>query len=187
METSDIIALFAFFVSLYGAILSTILAINEKFKLKLIYLNENFLTLSLDNKLVNNHGEYLGTYSKNLYTIAIKVRISNKSKSPTTINEFILNNKYKMDNSFNINNSLIPTSFENFETAILPHNSMPLEQKLIKPLIKIQPLSSIEGYIIFSQLDEIPKHFNIKINAVQKSKTFHLKFDILNDYTNEEL
>ena len=94
MEISDIIALLAFFISLYGAIVSTSLALSENLNLKLKYLNENFLTLALDNKVVDNHGEYLGSYNKTAYTIAIKVRIVNKSKSPTTINEFILNNKY---------------------------------------------------------------------------------------------
>ena len=47
--------------------------------------------------------------------------------------------------------------------------------------------SSIEGYIIFTQLDKIPKHFNVKFDAVQKSKTFHLKFNVTNDYRNVEI
>ena len=186
MEISDIIALLAFFISLYGAIVSTSLALSENLNLKLKYLNENFLTLALDNKVVDNHGEYLGSYNKTAYTIAIKVRIVNKSKWPTTINEFILNNKYKMDSSFDMQNSLIPTSFENYGTALLPHHSTTLEKKLIKPLIELQPLSSVEGYIIFTQIDKVPKRFNIKVDAVQKSKTFHLKFNV-NDYTNEEV
>ena len=184
---SDVIALLAFFLSLYGAIVSTSLALSENLNLKLKYLNENFLTLSLDDKLINHHGKYLGSYNKNAYTIAIKVRIVNKSKSPTTINEFTLNNKHKMNSSFNMQNSLIPTSFENFRTALIPHSSMPLEREVIKPLIELKPLSSIEGYIIFTQLDKIPKHFNVKIDAVQNSKTFHLKFNITNDYRNEEI
>lgn len=187
MSISDFIALLAFFLSLYGAIVSTSLALSENLNLKLIYLNENFLTLSLDNKLINNHGEYLDAYNKNAYTIAIKVRIVNKSKSPTAINEFILNDKYKLDSSFNMQSSLIPTSFENFGTALVPYSSIPLEKEVIRPLIELKPLSSIEGYIIFTQLDKIPKHFNVKIDAVQKSKTFHLKFNIANDYRNVEI
>lgn len=187
MEISDVIALLAFFISLYGAIVSTSLALSENLNLKLKYLNENFLTLSLDTKVINNHGDYLGAYNKNAYTIAIKIRIVNKSKSPTTINEFILNNKYKMNNSFNMQNSSIPTSFENFETVLIPCNSKILEKEVLKPLIELKPLSSIEGYIIFTHLDTIPKHFNIKVDAVQKSKTFHFKFDIINDYTNVEV
>ncbi len=187
MSMSDFIALLAFFLSLYGAIVSTSLALSENLNLKLKYLNENFLTLSLDNKLIDNHGEYLDSYNKNTYTIAIKVRIVNKSKSPTTINEFTLNNKYKMNSSFNMQNSLIPISFENFGTAILPHNSIPLEKEIIRPLIELNPLSTVEGYIIFTDLDKIPKHFNVKVDAVQKSKTFHLKFNITNDYRNVEI
>ena len=185
MEISDIIALLAFFLSLYGAIVSTALALNENLKLKLEYLNVNFLTLSLDNKIVNKHGTYLGGYTKNAYTIAIKIRILNKSKSPTTINEFVLNDTFIMDSSFNIRNSLIPTSFENYGTMLTAHDARPLEQQLIRPLIELPPLSSTEGYIIFTQLSKIPEDFYIKINAVQKSKKFHLKFDIVNDYTNE--
>lgn len=184
---SDFIALLAFFLSLYGAIVSTSLALSENLNLKLKYLNENFLTLSFDEKLINNNGEYLGSYNKNSYTIAIKVRIVNKSKSPTTINEFTLNNKYKMNSSFNIQNSLIPTSFENFRTALIPHSSIPLGKQVIKPLIELKPLSTVEGYIIFTQLDKIPKHFNIKVDAVQKAKTFHLKFNVTNDYRNVEI
>ena len=187
MEIADFIALLAFFISLYGAIISTLLALNENLNLKLKYLNVSFLTLSLDNEVVNNHGEYLSMYVKNAYTVAIKVRIINKSKSPTTINEFILNNKYKMDSSFDVENSLIPTSFENYGTAIIPNSSKSLERELIKPLIELKPLSTVEGFIIFTQLKKIPKCFNIKVNAVQKSKTFHLKFNIINDYTNEEV
>lgn len=187
MEIADFIALLAFFISLYGAIISTLLTLNENLNLKLKYLNVNFLTLSIDDKLINNHGEFLGGYTKNFYTIAIKVRIVNKSKSPTTINEFILNNKYIMDSSFNVEDSLIPTSFENYGTAIIPHTSKSLERELIKPLIELKPLSTVEGFVIFTQLDKIPKCFNIKVNAVQKSKTFHLKFNIINDYTNKEV
>lgn len=184
---SDFIALLAFFLSLYGAIVSTSLALSENLNLKLKYLNENFLTLSLDDKLIDNYGEYLGSYNKDAYTIAIKIRIVNKSKSPTTINEFTLNNKYKMNSSFNIQNSLIPTSFENFRTALVSHSSISLGKEVIKPLIELKPLSSIEGYIIFTQLDKIPKHFNVKVDAVQKSKTFHLKFNVTNDYRNVEI
>lgn len=187
MDISDLIALLAFFISLYGAIISTLLALEENLNLKLNYLNVNFLTLSLDNKVVDNHGEHLGSYDKDSYTIAIKVRITNKSKSPTTINEFTLNNKYKMNSSFNMQCSLIPTSFENFKTALLSHNAIPLEKEVIKPLIEIKPLSSVEGYIIFTQLKEIPKKFKIKVDAVQRAKTFHLKFNIVNDYRNVEI
>lgn len=184
---SDFIALLAFFLSLYGAIVSTSLALSENLKLKLKYLNENFLTLSLDNNLINNHGKHLSSYNKNAYTIAIKVRIVNKSKSPTTINEFTLNNKYKMNSSFSIQNSLIPTSFENFGTALIPYSSIPLEREVIRPLVELKPLSTVEGYIIFTDLDKKPKHFNLKVDAVQKSKTFHLKINITNDYRNVEI
>lgn len=187
MNISDFIALLAFFLSLYGAIVSTSLALSENLNLKLKYLNKCFLTLSLDNKFVDNHGEHLGSYNKNAYTIAIKVRIVNKSKSPTTINEFTLNNEYKMNSSFNIQNSLIPTSFENFGTALIPYSSIPLEKEVIRPLIELKPLSTVEGYIIFTDLDKIPKYFNVKVDAVQKSKTFHLKFNITNDYRNVEI
>ena len=83
MSTTDFIALLAFFISLYGAILSTYTAINEFFRLKLSIINQDksFITFTKSDKYLDEYGEYLGIYKKNFYTIGILVRIVNKSKN----------------------------------------------------------------------------------------------------------
>ncbi len=187
MEISDLIALLAFFLGIYGAVLSTTLALKENLKLKLEYLDSSYLTLSTNKEIINVYGEHLEKYNRNSFTIAILVRITNISKVPTTINEFILNNKYKFNSSFDMKYSLIPTSFKNYGSILIGNCVKPLEYKTITPLLQLNPLSSIEGYLIFSQLENIPSKFDITINAVPKSKTYHLKFDITKNYTNEIL
>ncbi len=187
METlsiSDIISLFAFFIGLYGAILSTMIAFEEMLKLKIKYLDISYLTLSYSNEFLNDHGEHIDWLCKDKYTLAIKVRISNNSKSPTTINEFILNNKYKFNSSFNIKNSSIPSSFEYYDGYLTHQNTIILENKLLKPLLQINPLSSVEGFIIFTQLPNVPKKIKIRIDAVQRIKTYHLTCDNTVNYTN---
>lgn len=187
MKISDLIAFLSLIIGCYGAVLSTVLALKERLKLKLEYLDSSYLTLSTNQEIINDHGEYLKSYNKNRFTIAIFVRISNVSKVPTTINEFILNNKYKFNSTFNMQYSLIPSSFKNYGSMLIQNSIKPLEYKTLKPLFQLNSLSSIEGYLIFSQLEKIPSKFNITINAVPKSKSYHLKFDITNDYTNEIL
>lgn len=91
LNATDKIALFALVVALYGAILSTILYNKEKFNLKFINLGINFVTLSPNDVISNDFEEEFVTYSKNLYTIALLVRINNCSKNPITITDFILN------------------------------------------------------------------------------------------------
>lgn len=183
MNITDIIALFALIISIYGAALSTYIAINEFFRLKLFAINqsESFITLSKNDYYQNEYGEYISTFSKNLYTIAILVRLTNKSKNLATINEISLNNKYVINSSSSFDNYL-PTSFKYNKTYLICHNTKYLKYPIIKPLLEIKPLTSYEGYLIFNNVEEIPSKFNITINTVQKSKTFHLKVSIANDY-----
>lgn len=188
MEISDIIALLALLLSVYGAIISTLLALESNLKLKMNYLNISYLTLTKNlEEYINDYGTYISLFSKDLYTIAIFVRIINKSNSSTTINEFILNNKYKLDSNFDMRYSLIPTSFDFSSKQITAISNIPLEKDVLKPLLKIEPLSAIEGYLIFTNLKEIPSSFRIKVNAIQKTKTFNFKFNFTNDYRNEKL
>lgn len=188
MSITDIIALLALFVSLYGAILSTYTAINEFFRLKLSIINQDksFITFTKSDKYLNEYGEYLGIYNKKFYTLGILVRIVNKSKNPTTINEIVLNNKYKLNSSSSIN-SIIPTQFEIIDGDFIEHASKSFDYPIIKPLYEIKPLDTVEGYLVFNNIKEIPSQFDITINTVQKSKTFHLKLVISNDYRNEQL
>lgn len=184
LSNADKIALFALVVALYGAILSTILYRKEKLKLKFINLGVNFVTLSPSDVTANNFGEQYITYNKNLYTVALLVRINNCSKNPITITDLILNNKY-MFNSFSSKDfSHIPTSFEKLNNFLISNDSEYIKDRIIQPLIKLEPLSTCEGFIIFSNLDEIPKKFKIIINTVQKSKTFKFNFTIDKDFRN---
>ena len=188
MSTTDFIALLAFFISLYGAILSTYTAINEFFRLELSIINQDksFITFTKSDKYLDECGEYLGIYKKNFYTIGILVRIVNKSKNPTTINEIVLNDKYKLNSSSSIDD-IIPTQFEAIDNSFIEHASKNFDYPIIKPLYEVKPLDTIEGYLIFNDIEEIPSQFNVKINTVQKSKTFHLNLVIPNDYRNEQI
>ena len=186
MSTTDFIALLAFFISLYGAILSTYTAINEFFRLELSIINQDksFITFTKSDKYLDECGEYLSIYKKNFYTIGILVRIVNKSKNPTTINEIVLNDKYKLNSSSSIDD-IIPTQFEAIDNSFIEHASKNFDYPIIKPLYEVKPLDTVEGYLIFNDIEEIPSQFNFKINTVQKSKTFHLNLVIPNDYRNE--
>lgn len=188
MGVTDTIALLALFVALYGAILSTYTAINEFFRLKLSILNQDeaFITLTKSDEYLDEYGEYLGIYKKNLYTIGILVRIVNKSKNPITINEIVLNDKYKLNSSSSIN-SIIPTQFEIVDDDLIEHASKNFDYPTIQPLYEIKPLDTVEGYLVFNNIKKIPSQFDIKIDTVQKSKTFHFNLNIPNDYRNEQL
>lgn len=183
MDITDIIAFFAFIVALYGAILSTYTAINEFFRLNLLVFNskETYITLNKKDGFLSEYGEYISTFHKDLYTLAILVRITNKSKNTTTINEIVLNNKYIIDSSCKID-TLLPVKFANENGFIISWEDKVLQYPAIKPLLEIKPLTSYEGYLIFNNVRELPSKFNITINTVQKSKTFHLKLSISNDY-----
>ncbi len=184
LNSADKIALFALIVASYGAILSTILYRKEKLKLKFINLGVNFVTLSPGDVTVNNMGVQCVTFNENLYTVVLLVRINNCSKSPVTITDLILNKKY-MFNSFSSKDfTHIPTSFKRFYDFLISNDSKYIKDRIIQPLIKLEPLSTCEGFIIFSNLDEIPKKFKIIINTVQKSKTFKFNFTIDKDFRN---
>lgn len=186
MNLSDFIALLAFIVALYGAILSTYTAINELFRLKISIfdLNKTCITLSKCNQSYGEYGELVHIYHKDLYTLIIPVRIVNKSKNITTIYEITLNKSYKLDSSSVLEN-FIPTQFNHDGNVITAYNSILFDYPLLKPLFELKPLSTVEGYLIFNNLKETPSHFDITVTTVQKSKTFHLHFNISNDYRNK--
>ena len=174
MSTTDFIALLAFFISLYGAILSTYTAINEFFRLELSIINQDksFITFTKSDKYLDECGEYLSIYKKNFYTIGI--------------HEIVLNDKYKLNSSSSIDD-IIPTQFEAIDNSFIEHASKNFDYPIIKPLYEVKPLDTVEGYLIFNDIEEIPSQFNVKINTVQKSKTFHLNLVIPNDYRNEQI
>lgn len=185
MTITDIIALLAFIVALYGAVLSTYTAINEFFRLKLFLIDssKNFITLSETDYYQNEYGVIFPTFNKNNFCIAILVRITNKSKNPTTINQITLNDKYIINSSCKLD-FRFPISFTYNKGQLISADSQDLKYPLIKPLLEIKPLTSYEGYLIFNNVKEIPSKFDITINTVQKSKTFNLKVSIANDYRN---
>lgn len=187
LSDTDKIALIALIIATYGAILSTILAINERFQIKLFYLGKSYITLSRKTSSLNDHGEYHDTYYKSLYTLAILVRITNNSKNPTTINDFTLNNKHIFNSFTDKEHSMIATSFKYFRNYLTTNNALFLEKDLLQPLIELQPLSTQEGYIIFDNLTDIPNKFKITVNCVQKKKNFELQISNLNDYRNNLL
>lgn len=184
LNSTDKIALLAFVVALYSAVLSTILYRKEHLNLKLEYLKKNYLTFSRTNSSLNNYGEKHQIYKADQYTIALYVRLINKSKSPTTIYNFKLNNKYVFDSFTNVENSLIPKSFKYYNDILVSDSSMSIEKDFseIKPLLKLEPLAITEGCLIFTNIDTIPKKFKIKVCATQRNKTFTLKFNITNDF-----
>lgn len=188
MTLTDLIAFFALFVALYGAILSTYTAINEFFRLKLSIFDTSkiYITLTKSDEYLGEYGERFNAYYENLYTVIIPIRIINKSKNSTTINEFVLNNTYKINSSTSFDNH-IPTSFTRKDNLIIASNWKLFDYPIIKPLFELKPLTTIEGYLIFTNINKIPSCFNVTVRAVQKSKTFHLDFSIANDYRNEQI
>lgn len=184
MSITDIIAFLAFIVALYSATLSTYTAINEFFRLKIFAINpnKNFVTLSMSD-YYQEEGEPTPIFNKNKYTIGILVRITNKSKNSTTINEILLNKKYAINSSSKFD-CWYPISFRCIEDCLATHESKNLDYPCIKPLLKLNPLTSYECYLIFDNIDTFPSKFSITINTVQKSKKFRLKTSITNDYRN---
>ncbi len=186
MNLSDLIAYIALFVSIYGAILSTYTAINEFFRLSLsvLDLNKTFITLTKSDEYLNEYSEFMYVYKPNLFTLIIPVRIINKSKNPTTINEIILNNKYIL-NSSSCTDDFIPTKFSRHGNSLCAYSSVNFDYPILKPLHEMKPLDIFEGYLIFNNIEDLPSKFDIKVKAVQKSKTFHLHFSIAKDCRNE--
>ena len=66
MTITDIIALFALIISIYGAALSTYTAINEFFRLKLLVFNpkETYITLTKSSKYLSEYGRYIYTFKE---------------------------------------------------------------------------------------------------------------------------
>lgn len=188
MDITDAIALLALIVASYSAVLSTCIAINEFFRLKLSIIDpkKTYITLTKTNNYINEYGDIVYSYDKNLYTLIILVRLVNKSKNPTTINDIILNNNYILDSSSKINDS-IPINFTYKSNVPYSCNTQALDYPILQPLITLKPLATLEGYLVFNNVKELPSKFDIRINTVQKSKTFHLKFRIANDYRNEHI
>ncbi len=188
VNITDVIALLAFLVALYGAILSTYVAINEFFRLKLsvFNLNKTYITLSQSDYYSNDHGEQIPTYKSDLYSIVLLVRIINMSKNDTTINEIILNDEYTLNSSSkSIEN--VPCKFKYSHNMIFCNDFKYLSYPVISFPLKIEALSTVEGYLVFNNMKEIPNFFKVKIKAIQKSKTFNLNISIPNDYRNEIL
>ena len=90
-------------------------------------------------------------------------------------------------NSSSSIDGIIPTQFEAIDNSFIEHASKNFDYPIIKPLYEVKPLDTVEGYLIFNDIEEIPSQFNVKINTVQKSKTFHLNLVIPNDYRNEQI
>lgn len=175
MTITNIISLLALIVAFYGAILSTILFFKEKLNLKLYYLNSNYFFFSKKDEVFCEDGYMVDRYYKNLYSLAIKVRISNNSKTSTTINEFLLNKSFKLELSSNPD-SLIPTSFSKCGNYLTYETYEKVN--LLKPLISLKPYGSLEGFLIFENINKIPSKIKISINTVQKNKSFNLKLNI---------
>ena len=182
LSTTDIVAILALIVATYGAILSTVIYTKEKLKITLSYLDKNYLSLSKNELTRDSHGFSYFTYSENRYCLAIYVRICNNSKSNTTINSFILNDKYVFDSS-SPNYACYPVGFKRKSDEVLSKKYTNLI--ICKPLISLAPFETKEGYIVFDDIANIPSKINIKINAVQKSKSYKLKL-VLNDCTKIE-
>ena len=179
LSNTDRISAVALIVAIYGAIVSTIVYNKEKLKIKLIYLNKNYLSRSINDYKSDNIGVQRFTYAEELYSLAIYVRISNNSRTNTTINSFILNKKYICDSSSS-ELSLYPISFKRESNDLVMEKFTHL--KACKPLISLGPYQTIEGYIIFDKLIDIPSKIEITVNSVQSSKSFDLEINI-NDCT----
>lgn len=176
MNITDIIALIALIVAFYGAVLSSFLYYKELLHIKLICLDKNYFSFSKKNQVCDKEGFCYWCYNEKLYSLAIHVQIRNNSKINTTINSFILNNKYIIDSSSNID-SRFSTGFYKENTYIFD-NSIKNIKPLI-PLISLNSYETIEGYLVFNNVTELPSILKLTVDTVQKNKNFKLKTTII--------
>lgn len=173
MDATDIIALIALFVAFYGALLSTILYRKELLHIKLICLDNNYFSYAKKEQVCDNEGCYCWwSYDENLYSLAIHIQIRNNSKTNTTINSFILNDKYTIDSSSNSDRQF-PTGFYK-ENLHIFDNALESINPLV-PLLYLNPYETIDGYLVFNNVTEFPSCLKITVDTVQKSKNFKLK------------
>lgn len=177
MNVTDIIALIALIVAFYGAILSTILYCKELLHIKLICLDNNYLSYSPKEPVYDDEGGYSWwSYNENLYSLAIHVQIRNNSKTNTTINSFILNDKYTIDSSSSAYRQF-PTGFYKEKLRIIDNVSESINA--LVPLLPLNPYETIEGYLVFDNVAELPSSLKLTVDTVQKSKNFKLKTSII--------
>lgn len=175
MTLTDIIALLAFFVALYGAILSTILYCDELLHIKLICLSNNYFSFTKKEQVCDDEGFIYWSYNENLYSLAIHIQIRNNSKSNTTINCFTLNDSYILDSSTDIDKQFA-AGFYKANSNIFDNSLQTLN--ILKPLISLNSYETVEGYLVFDNLVETPSSLNITVDTVQKSKKFKLKVNV---------
>lgn len=176
MSITDIIALIALIIAFYSAVLSTILYFKELLHIKIVSLANNYFSFCKKEQLFDNEGCPFWCYDENSYSLAINIRICNNSKTNTTINSFILNNKYTINSSSNIDNQF-PINFYKKDTYIFTNSSENINSLI--PLISLSSYETIEGYLVFNNIKELPTSLKLTVNTVQKSKNFKLKTSII--------
>lgn len=176
MNITNIIALIALFVAFYGAVLSTILYRRELLHIKLICLDNNYLSFAKKEQVCDTEGCLYWSYNENLYSLAIHIQIRNNSKTNTTINTFTLNDKYTIDSSSDLD-SKFPTGFYRENLYIFDNSLEPINA--LVPLLSLNSYETIEGYLVFNNITEFPSCLKITVDTVQKSKNFKLETTII--------
>ena len=161
-------------IALYAAILSTYIILKERSNLNVSLLKDNYLSFAPCTCLI---GDPPATtfYSNNKYILALHLRISNNSKSSTTINEFVLNNRFFYNSSYDEAEEIDSCFYIDEHKNLFKRDSFPINT--IQPLLTLNPYSSIEGYVLFNNVDSVSKKIKLTIRTVQKSKSIKLKVD----------
>ena len=174
----------SFAIGSYAAVLSTYQTLKERNNIKIIYLNKNHLTYYSEFSSYDMYENLIfpNTSSYNFY---FKVRIINRSKNPTSIYGFLLNNKYKYNSDNAVFETKVPTSYKISNNRLVSNEFTFIDLNL-KPIFKLEPFSTVEGYLCFKNISKISSIFSLTIQSSQKNKTFLFKCKIDDSINNIE-
>lgn len=149
-----------FVIAFSGLCISSFLLFREFANLKIDCTDEAYFSLSRNpNQDYLYPGAFIGicsTYFENKYILYLKIRLSNKSKNNINITDFNLNGIYSYNSSSSNYNNSVPISFcyeqQNGKKVIISNEKISLNNDVIKPIIKLEPYESIDGYIVFENI-----------------------------------
>ena len=182
LNFDNIISLVGAFTGISGFLISLFVLNRESLKLDLIHPTDqpkmSFVGLNYEyNGKQNSYGDLISDYTEQM--LLIWLQITNKSKAPITIIEFVINLTNSKTSTLHSRTSqrfTIPVSYyvdENNQINTI--GSIPL--KSLTPPLKIDPYAAIEGYFSFNDLN-IDQADTIKAKILVKTTRGTKKFSI---------
>lgn len=162
---------------LFGTFLSLFLYFKEKLQLKISHIGVCYLGPLQYSTISDNIGVQVPTYTLNNCVFSILLTISNNCKMPTTINEIILNDKYKLDKYSGIVETIPENLIKKGDHLISNGNTYIVSDYLI-PTIELKPFSTLHGYINFFDVPyniDFNKKIKITFKCVQRNCSVKLK------------